>query len=100
MFRTFYATAQRRAAFVETPARFRPSVEVLARLRHVAGSEGPSRGCAAATSLVGARSPSSVPGPGDTGRTAMTRRVEKLDLVNLVARRVNRDAETVEAIVD
>jgi len=30
----------------------------------------------------------------------MTRRVEKLDLVNLVARRVNRDAETVEAIVD
>lgn len=36
-FRVLYAAAQRRGAFVETLARFRPVLEVLARLQRVAG---------------------------------------------------------------
>ena len=43
-FRVLYATGRRRAAFVETLARFRPSLEALARLRQIEG--GPAPGAA------------------------------------------------------
>lgn len=41
-FRVLYAAAQRRAAFVETVARFRPSLETLAGLRKIEGDLEPS----------------------------------------------------------
>jgi len=40
-FRVLYAAAQRRGAFAETPAQFRPSLEVLARLQRVASRAEP-----------------------------------------------------------
>lgn len=38
-FRVLYAAAQRRGAFIETLARFRPSLEFLARAAEVTGSD-------------------------------------------------------------
>lgn len=40
-FRVLYAAAQRRAAFIETLATFRPSLEALAALQEVTGTEEP-----------------------------------------------------------
>ena len=80
-FRTLYATAQRRTAFLETLARFRPSPEVLTALEAVSNTDEPLPGPLVPADWYHARA---------VGRLRLTMRQRWLDLRSFETREALR----------